>query len=436
MNKPTFKIISKDGKARAGEIKTDHGIVLTPAFLPVGTKATVKSLTPQQLKEIGIEAVLANTYHLHLQPGEDTIGKLGGLHKFMNWNKPLMTDSGGFQVFSLGVGLEKPGVKFLKDLDYGRLKIENRTLKVEDRRSNHHPSSIINNLSSTVNPLSSNEESRPRLNRITEEGVEFQSHIDGSKHKLTPELSVEIQEKIGADLIIAFDDLESPTYSFEQTKKSLELTNRWELRSLKTHLAFQGVALEPQRQLLYGVTHGGQFESLRRESARFVDKHFDAVALGGAHRNKSNMYQVIEWTVEELDEEKPRHMLGIGEVDDIFEVIERGVDTFDCVIPTRLGRMGHVFIYPPEGNIKNRFRYDITKSKYAKDQRPIAKDCDCYVCQNFTQAYINHLFRSRELLAYTLATYHNVYFINDLTNKIRQAILNKKFIELKKKWLL
>jgi len=418
--KPKFTIESKDGKARAGVIKTPHGDIETPAFLPVGTKGTVKSLTPEQLREIGVEAVLANTYHLHLQPGENVIAKHGGIAKFMNWDKPTMTDSGGFQVFSLGVGLEKPGVKFLKPAT-----------------SNQHSA------------ISSEEEPRPRLNKITEEGVEFQSHIDGSRHRLTPELSVEIQEKLGADLIIAFDDLESPTYSFEQTKKSLELTNRWELCSKKAQIRSD--------QLLYGVTHGGQFENLRKESAKFVDKHFDAIALGGAHHNKSNLYEVVEWTVSCLTEEKPRHLLGVGEVDDIFEAVERGIDTFDCVIPTRLGRMGHVFISPsgpdlrfrepsdsakdpsgrrpPIGNVRNRFRYDITKSRFASDKKPIDPKCSCYVCKSYTRAYINHLFRSRELLAYTLATYHNVYFLNNLTRQIRQSILDQKFVALKKAWI-
>lgn len=409
---PKFQIIQKDkgSKARVGKIVTSHGDILTPAFLPVGTKGTVKSLTPEQLKKIGVEAVLANTYHLHLQPGEDVIAKLGGLRSFMNWQSPIMTDSGGFQVFSLGIGLEKPGVKFLRE----QLSITNDQLPIE--------------------------ESRPRLNKITEEGVEFQSHIDGSRHKLTPESSIEIQEKLGADLIVAFDDLESPTYSFEQTKKSLELTNRWERRSLKAHLVseavrLQGVALEPRRQLLYGVTHGGQFEQLRRESAKFVNSHFDAIALGGAHKNKQNMYEVIDWSVSELDEDKPRHQLGVGEVDDIFEIIERGIDTFDCVIPTRLGRMGHVFVSPPLGNVRNRFRFDITKSKFAQDKKPIDPNCDCYVCKTYPRAYINHLFRSKELLAYTLASYHNVYFTVNLTNSIREAIIAGKFVDLKKAWI-
>ncbi|MEK9175914.1 MAG: tRNA guanosine(34) transglycosylase Tgt, partial [Patescibacteria group bacterium] len=316
---PTFKIISKQGNARAGEIKTNHGTIMTPAFFPVGTKGTVKSLTPVQLKEIGVEAVLSNTYHLHLQPGENTIKKLGGLNKFMSWDKPTMTDSGGFQVFSLGIGLEKPGVKFLKESSSvlvsqpvsASSNVKRKTIRAAQT------------LDQTDEPV------RPRLNRITEEGVTFQSHIDGSRHKLTPESSIDIQEKLGADLIIGFDDLESPTYDEARTLESLELTNRWLLRSLKAH--------KRADQLLYGVTHGGQFENLRHESAKFVNSHFDAIALGGAHKTKQNMYEVIDWTLSCLDENKPRHLLGIGEVDDIFEAVERGIDTFDCVIPTRLG---------------------------------------------------------------------------------------------------
>lgn len=417
--KPSFKIVSKSGKARAGVIKTPHGDIETPAFFPVGTKGTIKSLTSQQLREIGVEAVLANTYHLHLQPGEDVVKKLGGLSSFMDWNKPSMTDSGGFQVFSLGVGLEKPGVKFLKE-DRGPAVGFPPASAPASLASHRTQSALSGSPSSDVTP-------QIRLNKITEEGVTFQSHIDGSKHKLTPELSIEIQEKLGADLIIAFDDLESPTYSFEQTKKSLELTNRWELRSLRAH--------KRKNQLLYGVTHGGQFEELRRESAKFVNKHFDAIALGGAHSSKKNLYEVIEWTVSELDENKPRHLLGIGEVDDIFEAVERGIDTFDSVIPTRLGRMGHVFISAPSGNIKNRFRFDITKSKFATDKKPIDTNCSCYTCSNFTRAYINHLFRSRELLAYTLATYHNVYFMVNLTRQIRESIIDQNFAKLKKIWV-
>lgn len=391
MNKPIFTIEAKQRTARAGIIKTPHGDILTPAFFPVGTKGTLKSLTGAQIREIKPQAVLGNTYHLMLQPGADLVKKMGGLAKMMDWNGPTMTDSGGFQVFSLGVGLEKPGVKFLKQ------------------------------------ETTDSEEVKPRLNKITEEGVEFQSHIDGSRHMLSPESSIEIQEKLGADLIVGFDDLESPTYDEAQTLKSLELTEKWLLRSLK--------AQKRRDQIMYGVTHGGQFEDLRKKSAKFVNNHFNAIAMGGAHASKKNLYEVIEWTVSELDEEKPRHLLGIGEVDDIFQAVERGVDTFDCVIQTRLGRMGHVFVSPPFGNVKNRFRYDITKSKFATDMKPIDPNCECYVCKTYPRAYINHLFRSKELLAYTLASYHNVYFTVNLTNKIREAIIEGNFERLKKSWI-
>lgn len=431
MNQISFKISSKDkkSKARAGVIHTPHGNIETPAFVPVGTQATVKAVSPRDLREMGAQVVLANTYHLHLRPGEDLIQKLGGIAKFMGWEeagppssrlplrqssseasrrgKPTMTDSGGFQVFSLGIGQEGGGVKFLRE-DDKKWKIESRNLKMEDRR------------------LTLDEPS-PRLNKITEEGVTFQSHIDGSSHKLTPESSIEIQEKLGADLIVAFDDLESPRFSKKQTKESLELTNRWLIRSKKAH--------KNRSQLLYGVTHGGEFKDLRAKSAKFVDQNFEAIALGGAHRNKSNLYEVIEWTIENVADEKPRHLLGIGEVDDIFEIIERGIDTFDCVIPTRIGRTGFFFISPPFGNNKNRFRTDIDKPQFRKDPKPLDGNCNCYTCQNFSRAYIHHLFRSRELLSYNLLSLHNVYFLVNLTKQIREAIINGSFQTLKKAWM-
>jgi queuine tRNA-ribosyltransferase len=395
--KPSFEIVKKDKrtKARAGVIKTPHGEIETPMFVPVGTQASIKAIDPRALREMGVQVVLANTYHLHLRPGEDIIEKFGGLAKFMSWNGPTMTDSGGFQVFSLGVGKEGGGAKFLRDEPKGYIEPE---------------------------------EAHPRLNKITEEGAIFQSHIDGSTHKLTPESSIEIQEKLGADLIIALDDLESPKYAFEETKKSLKLTNIWELRSLKSH--------KRKDQLLYGVTHGGPFKELRIESAKFVDKNFDAIGMGGAHLSKKNLYDVVDWTTDIVSEEKPRHLLGIGEVDDLFEASERGVDTFDCVIPTRIGRTGFFFISPPLGSVKNRFRTDIDKPSFAKDQKPLDQNCSCYTCQNFTRGYIHHLFRCRELLAYNLLSLHNVHFLVNLTKQIRMAILGDKFQRMKKDWLV
>lgn len=388
--RPTFKIIKKDGKskARAGIIHTPHGKIETPMFVPVGTQGTVKAISPKELRGLGAQAVLANTYHLHLRPGEDIVRKFGGLAKFMGWNGPTMTDSGGFQVFSLGIALEHGVGKLLRDEEV---------------------------------------EARPRLNKIAEEGVYFQSHIDGSKQFLSPETSIEIQEKIGADLIIGFDDLESPKYSYEETKKSLELTEKWLIRSKKAH--------KRKDQLLYGVTHGGTFQDLRKASAKFVDDNFEAIALGGAHKNKRNMQEIVEWTVQNVSEEKPRHMLGIGEVDDLFELIERGIDTFDCVVPTRLGRTGFFFISPPLGSVKNRFRADIDKQQFVTDQKPLDPNCSCYACQNFTRGYIHHLFRARELLSYTLLSIHNVHFLVNLTKQIRQSIFKDNFQNLKRSWL-
>ena len=401
---PSFKIIQKDKKtkARAGLISTPHGDIETPIFVPVGTQGTVKAVSPRDLKEMGAQVILANTYHLHLRPGEDLIKKMGGLAKFAGWEGPTMTDSGGFQVFSLGVGKENGGVKFFRE---EKSRIKNQKSKMAEE----------------VTP-------QIRLNKISEEGVTFQSHIDGSKQFLSPESSIEIQEKLGADLIVAFDDLESPQYNFEKTKKSLELTNRWEIRSKKAH--------KRNDQLLYGVTHGGKYQDLRIQSAEFVDKNFAAIALGGAHASKKNLYEVIEWTIQNISNEKPRHLLGIGEVDDIFEAVERGIDTFDCVIPTRIARTGFFFISPPFGNVRNRFRTDIDKPKFRTDPKPLDGNCKCYTCQNFSSAYIHHLFRCRELLAYNLLSIHNLYFLINLTKQIREAVINDNFYSLKKKWLV
>ncbi|HRN96591.1 MAG TPA: tRNA guanosine(34) transglycosylase Tgt [Candidatus Levybacteria bacterium] len=386
-----FKINQKDttSKARTGEIRTPHGVVRTPNFCAVGTQGTVKALDGQDLQNIGLDIVLANTYHLHIRPGEDVIDAHGGVAAMMDWNGPTMTDSGGFQVFSLGVALEQGVGKLLREND------------------------------DTV--------AKPRLNKITEDGVHFQSHIDGTPLFLSPETSIAIQEKIGADLIVAFDDLESPKYDYKETKRSLDLTEKWLIRSKKAH--------KRGDQLLYGVTHGGSFEDLRIESAKTNDKIFDAIALGGAHSSKENMYDVVRWTVDNVDENKPKHMLGVGEIDDIFHIVELGIDTFDCVIPTRVARMGWYFVYPPEGNPKNRFRKDISKSLNSSVMEPLSKDCQCMVCQKYTKAYIHHLFKARELLGYRLLTYHNLAFYADLMSKIRESIENGNFESLKKMWL-
>jgi queuine tRNA-ribosyltransferase/7-cyano-7-deazaguanine tRNA-ribosyltransferase len=383
-----IKTRDKSSLARTGEIKTSHGVIRTPNFCPVATQASVKALDAHDLHQVGADIVLANTYHLHIRPGEKVIDQHGGVAKFMAWNGPTMTDSGGFQVFSLGVALEQGVGKLLKEEET---------------------------------------ESRPRLNKITEEGVKFQSHLDGASLFLSPEKSIEIQEKIGADLIVAFDDLESPKYNYEETLKSLELTDKWLIRSKNAH--------KRKDQLLYGVTHGGKFEDLRIRSAKFNDEHFEAIALGGAHASKENMYDVVRWTTSNSDQLKPKHMLGVGEVDDIFNIVELGVDTFDCVIPTRVARMGWYFIYPPEGNPTNRFRKDISHAVNFGSLEPLVKGCGCMTCTTYTKGYIHHLFKARELLAYRLLTYHNVYFYMQLMGKIREAIENGQFEKLKQEWL-
>lgn len=396
-----FKILHQEGQARVGQLKTAHGVIETPEFIPVGTQGAVKAIAPDRLKGIGAQVVLANTYHLMLRPGVDLVKKLGGIHKFMNWDKPIMTDSGGFQVFSLGVALEHGVGKLLKEEE-----------------------SIA----------------RVRLNKVTEEGVIFQSHIDGSQHILTAEKSIQLQAKLGADLIVVFDDLESPKYTYKETLNSLELTERWELRSLKEYQKI--FAKKEVKPLLYGVTHGGVFEDLRIKSAKFVNDNFEGVALGGAHKDKKTLYEVVEWTVEQLDGGKPRHLLGIGEVEDLFECIERGIDLFDCAAPTRRARNGSLYVAPGSKAYsslaqyrKNNFAVNIKMSKFTQDPAPIDPSCGCYTCQNFSRAYLKHLYLAREILYHELATVHNLHFIINLVKSIRGKILKNQFKKFKRSYL-
>lgn len=396
-----FKILHKDGKARVGKLETAHGIIETPNFNPVGTQATVKALSPKDLKEIGVQIVLANTYHLMLRPGADLIEKFGGLHKFMGWDRPIMTDSGGFQVFSLGVALEHGNSKVLKE-DEGE--VDPEAFK-----------------------------SKPRLNNITEEGVTFQSHIDGSKHVLTPEKSIEIQRKLGADLIVAFDDHESAKHSKAEMLKSIELTEKWGLRSKVAYDKIYDGRTKKCQQLLYGVIHGGTHKDLRIRSARFTDDNFDAIAIGGIYGDKKKLCQVIEWALGEVSEEKPRHLLGIGEVEDLFNGVERGIDFFDCVAPMRRARFGSLYVSPKSGGKKeNSFSINVRQSKFVSDKLPIDSNCECYTCINFSKAYLRHLYTAGELLYFQLATYHNVYFITKLVEKMRETITKGKFKEFKR----
>lgn len=378
-----FKILHKEGKARVGELTTPHGIIETPNFVPVGTQATVKAMSPKALEEIGVQIVLANTYHLSLRPGSDLIEEFGGLHKFMSWDKPIMTDSGGFQVFSLGVGLEsgepKVGVEFKKG-------------------------------------------QKVRLAKVTEKGVTFQSHLDGSKHFLGPEESIKIQHQLGADLIVAFDDHESITMTKDQIGGSLDLTDRWAIRSLTALKKLKST------QLIYGVVHGGLDKDLRIKSAKFTDKHFEAIAIGGIYGQRKDMCQILDWVTENVSEEKIKHHLGIGEVEDLFAGVERGVDMFDCVAPTRRARNGSIYIS------SHPFTLNIRSSKFKQDKKPLDPSCLCYTCQNFSRAYLRHLYIAEELLYYHLATVHNLYFILDLMKKFREAIKNNSLSKLKKQW--
>ena len=415
----SFKILAKDksSKARAGKLKTPHGDILTPCFMPVGTQATVKGLTPVDLKTIGAQVIMTNTYHLSLRPGADVIEDAGGIGKFMGWNGPIMTDSGGFQVFSLGRALKKQKIR-----DSSGRKINKFSKSVF-----LSPADTTLLLPSVTKTREDKEKKKLRAAIIEEDGVWFYSHLDGAKIWFDAAVSIKTQEKMGADLIVAFDDHESPLWDHETTKLSLERTNRWGLMSLK--------AQKRKDQLMYGIVHGGIYEDLRKSSAEFVDKNFPAVSIGGSYTSKQVVRNVLDWTVPFFQEDKPRHLLGIAEIDDLFEAIERGMDLFDCVAATRRARHGSIYIHPKNSEIeKQKYTFHITNSQFAKDKLPLDPKCLCFVCREFSRSYIHHLFNSHELLAYRLATYHNVYFVTNLVREIRESIQDGSFGKLKKEW--
>jgi len=391
-SKFSFNIEKKiPGKlGRAGVVHTPHGDIQTPSFVVVGTKATVKALTPEQVKDLGASVVLANTYHLYLQPGDELVAKAGGLHKFMNWNGPMMTDSGGFQVFSLGAAFEEGGIsKFLKEGE------EN-----SGRKSNNE-----------------------KLAKIDDEGVTFRSHIDGSEHRLTPERSMEIQYNLGADIIFAFDECTAPTADHSYQTEAMDRTHAWAKRSLARHNELD----KENVQALFGIVQGGRHQDLREESAKVIGgMEFDGFGIGGSFEKK-DMESALIWVNSILPEEKPRHLLGIGAVEDLFAGVENGADTFDCVMPTREARNGS--LYTKEGRI------NIRNAEYRSDLSPIEAGCGCYACQNFSRAYIAHLFRAQEILASTLASIHNEYFFVNLVKQMRQAILAGNFAEFKLQFL-
>lgn len=364
---------SKKSKARVGRIHTPHGIIDTPNFVAVGTNGTVKALDNHLVDEIGLQLMFCNTYHLLLQPGANTIEKAGGIHSFIRRNLPIITDSGGFQVFSLAYGSVADELK-----SKGSKKNESHVLK------------------------------------ISEDGVLFRSYRDGSKILLTPETSIQAQKKIGADIIIPFDEL--PPYHMDNEKliRSLERTHRWEKRSLLEHQK------NPMGQSIYGVIHGGIDPELRKKSCRFLsDFDFDGFAIGGSvGKNRSEMYEMLQLLSSHLPKEKPNHLLGIGDLDSLKMCIPLGIDTFDSSYPTRAAR--HALLLAKEGNIK------ITRSEYKHSFEPIEKDCPCLTCKNYTKAYLHHLFKAHELTAYRLASIHNLYFMVQLMNSFREKILDEQ----------
>ena len=385
--------------ARVGRITTPHGVIETPAFVVVGTKGTVKSLNPEQVRDAGAQVVLANTYHLFLQPGDEAVKKMGGLNKMMNWSGPSMTDSGGFQVFSLGAAYGKGISKVLQITD---------------------PNFLI--------PERFDDAAAPRLAKIGQDGVSFTSHLDGSVHYITPERSIQIQHNLGADMIFAFDECTSPAEDLRYQEEALERTHSWAKRSLAEHNKLN----TENKIALFGIIQGGREEQLRKKSAQVISemevdgKKFDGFGIGGSFA-KEDMSTAVKWVNEILPEEKPRHLLGIGEPEDLFMGIENGIDLFDCVLPTRLGRNGT--LYTKHGKIH------IMNAEYRTDTAPIENDCGCYTCAHYSRAYVAHLFHGKEMLGGTLASIHNIYFIVNLVKKIRQSILDDNFEEVRKDFL-
>lgn len=397
---PYFEIAARvrDFKAnnlqgRAGVIHTPHGDIQTPAFIPVGTKATVKAVLPEAMSASGAQALLANAYHLYLQPGAELVDEAGGLGAFMNWQGPTFTDSGGFQVLSLGVGFKK--VLAMQSSDY-----------------------------STSDVIASGKE---RLAHVDDDGVTFKSHIDGSLHRFTPEVSMQVQHKIGADIIFAFDECTTLLNSRSYQEVALERTRLWALRCISEHQRLTIERQEKPYQALWGVLQGAQYEDLRRKAARDLGAmEFDGYGLGGA-LDKDQLGRIVSWMTEELPESKPRHMLGIGEADDFFEAIENGADTFDCVAPARVARNSSALLTSG--------RFNINKAEFRRQFVPIDDSCGCYTCKHYTRAYIHHLIKAKEILAATLLTIHNEYFTIKLVDDIRRSILDGTYFEFKEDFL-
>ena len=396
----TFDVLKRMPRelGRAGIIHTPHGDIETPAFVVVGTKGTVKSLKPEDMRDfVGNQAVLANTYHLYLQPGHKVIKEGGGIHKFANWNMPTMTDSGGFQVFSLGAAFGTGVTKFASGaVDSGDQSKSVPNVYSKDIKTEHG-----------------------KLCVIDEEGVTFTSHIDGSTHRFTAERSIEIQHDIGADIILAFDECTSPTADKNYQKEAMDRTHRWAERSILEH---KGNKRALKKQGLFGVVQGGRHLDLRKESARTLSAmDFDGFAIGGSF-TKKDLGDSLRVVNEILPEDKPRHLLGIGEPEDLVAAVAMGCDTFDCVAPTRIARTGTIYT-SLGGETAKSVKINLLNSKYRQDFSKPDEFCECYVCKNYTKAYLAHLFRAGEMLGPHLASLHNLYYIVNFTKRLREQIL-------------
>ncbi|MGI6203913.1 MAG: tRNA guanosine(34) transglycosylase Tgt [Anaerovoracaceae bacterium] len=361
----TYELLHKDNntKARRGRLTTPHGTVETPVFMPVGTQATVKAMRPEQVAELGAQIILSNTYHLYLRPGSDVIREAGGLHKFMNWNGPILTDSGGFQVFSLA-----------------------------------------------------------DLRDISEEGVKFRSYIDGSKHFFTPEKSMQVQEDLGSDIIMAFDECAPYPSEYEYVKQSVELTTRWLKRCKEAHV-------NTEKQSLFGIMQGGMYKDLRRKSAEdIVALDLPGYAIGGLSvgEPKELMLDILDDCVDFLPADRPRYLMGVGTPDYLFEGVERGIDMFDCVLPTRIARNGTALTSCGPVNIKN--------AKFERDFTPLDHECGCYTCTHYSRAYLRHVFKSNEIISSMLLSNHNLYFLVKTMERIRKAIEKDRFMEYKEEF--
>ena len=389
---------AETGLARAGVISTPHGQIQTPAFIPVGTKANVKTVLPEAMEELGAQALLANAYHLYLQPGPSVLDEAGGLGAFMNWDKPTFTDSGGFQVLSLGVGFKKV------------LAMDAQTFRSDQ-------------------VIAKNKE---RLAHVDDEGVTFKSHLDGSMHRFTAEISMQIQHQLGADIMFAFDECTTLHNTRPYQELAMSRTYDWAIRCLDEHKKLTEQRSKKPYQALFGVIQGAQYEDLRKKAAADLGGmsssgvEFDGFGIGGA-LDKDSLGTIVGWVNSTLPQEKPKHLLGIGAPEDLFVGVENGVDTFDCVLASRIARTSSV--YTMTG------RFNVSNAPYVRDFNPIDDECDCYTCKNYTRAYLCHLFRGKEMLAGTLATIHNERFIVRLVDQMRQAIVDGNFQELKEEFM-